>query len=71
MIYADPPVAVRGLLATIPAKVGRLKPLSDHVPGEIKAFDVASIAADDCVLFLWATRADLPEALRRHEGMGI
>ncbi|WP_051213289.1 MT-A70 family methyltransferase [Maritalea myrionectae] len=29
----------------------------------IKARDVASIAADDCVLFLWATRPMLPQAL--------
>lgn len=29
----------------------------------IKARDVASIAADDCVLFLWATVPMLPEAL--------
>jgi N6-adenosine-specific RNA methylase IME4 len=30
---------------------------------EIKARDVASIAADDCVLFLWATVPMLPQAL--------
>ena len=30
---------------------------------EIKALDVASIAAPDCVLFLWATAPMLPEAL--------
>jgi hypothetical protein len=30
---------------------------------EIKSRDVASIAADDCVLFLWATAPMLPEAL--------
>ena len=29
----------------------------------IKALDIASIAADDCVLFLWATMPLLPEAL--------
>jgi N6-adenosine-specific RNA methylase IME4 len=30
---------------------------------DIKARDVASIAADDCVLFLWATAPMLPQAL--------
>ena len=30
---------------------------------EIKARDVASIAADDCVLFLWATAPMLPQAI--------
>ena len=30
---------------------------------EIKALDVAAIAADDCVLFLWATAPMLPQAL--------
>jgi hypothetical protein len=39
----------------------------NHYPtsalNEIKARDVASIAADDCVLFLWATAPMLPHAL--------
>ena len=40
---------------------------SNHYPvqalEQIKALDVASIAAPDCVLFLWATAPMLPEAL--------
>jgi DNA (cytosine-5)-methyltransferase 1 len=36
-------------------------PTSTHA--EIKALDVASIAAPDCVLFLWATVPMLPQAL--------
>ncbi len=39
----------------------------NHYPtsetGDIAARDVASIAADDCVLFLWATAPMLPDAL--------
>jgi N6-adenosine-specific RNA methylase IME4 len=39
----------------------------NHYPtsdlAEIKARDVASIAAEDCVLFLWATAPMLPQAL--------
>src|SRR5271155_5436675 len=32
-------------------------------PSDIAARDVASIAADDCVLFLWATAPMLPQAI--------
>jgi N6-adenosine-specific RNA methylase IME4 len=37
----------------------------------IKARDVASIAADDCVLFLWATNPMLPHALAVMEAWGF
>jgi N6-adenosine-specific RNA methylase IME4 len=37
----------------------------------IKARDVASIAADDCVLFLWATSPMLPQALEVMEAWGF
>jgi N6-adenosine-specific RNA methylase IME4 len=38
---------------------------------EIMARDVASIAAKDCVLFLWATAPMLPDALRVMEAWGF
>lgn len=38
---------------------------------EIKALDVASIAADDCVLLLWATMPMLPEALEVIKAWGF
>jgi hypothetical protein len=38
---------------------------------EIARRDVASIAADDCVLFLWATVPMLPDALRVMEAWGF
>jgi N6-adenosine-specific RNA methylase IME4 len=38
---------------------------------DIKARDVASIAADDCVLFLWATIPMLPQALAVMEAWGF
>ena len=37
----------------------------------IAARDVGSIAADDCVLFLWATAPMLPDALRVMEAWGF
>ena len=38
---------------------------------DIKARDVASIAADDCVLFLWATAPMLPQALAVMDAWGF
>jgi N6-adenosine-specific RNA methylase IME4 len=38
---------------------------------QIKALDVAGIAADDCALFLWATAPMLPEALVVMEAWGF
>lgn len=38
---------------------------------DIKARDVASIAADDCVLFLWATAPMLPQALEVMRAWGF
>ena len=37
----------------------------------IKARDVPSIAADDCVLFLWATAPMMPQALQVMEAWGF
>jgi N6-adenosine-specific RNA methylase IME4 len=48
---------------------------SNHYPTsdleKIKARDVASIAADDCVLFSWATVPMLPQALEVMEAWGF
>lgn len=38
---------------------------------EIKALDVAGIAADDCVLFLWATSPKLAESIEVIEAWGF
>ncbi len=47
----------------------------NHYPCEAeaatKALDVASIAADDCVLFLWATAPMLPQALDVMQAWGF
>ena len=63
LVYADPEwqfefYSPKGSLATSADNHYPTSPLD-----EIKARDVPSIAADDCVLFLWATVPMLPHAL--------
>ena len=51
-------------IARIPARGGRLKPTIPPCRRKtLAALDVPSIAADDCVLFLWTTAPTMPEAL--------
>jgi N6-adenosine-specific RNA methylase IME4 len=38
---------------------------------ELSALDIKSLAADDCVLFLWATSPLLPEALELAKAWGF
>jgi N6-adenosine-specific RNA methylase IME4 len=63
VIYADPEWRFK----TRSAETGMDRAADNHYPTSdleaIKARDVASLAADDCVLFLWATVPMLPEAL--------
>ena len=63
VIYADPPWRFE----VYSRDTGLDRDASNHYPVQalekIKALDVASIAAPDCVLFLWATAPMLPEAL--------
>jgi N6-adenosine-specific RNA methylase IME4 len=63
VIAADPPWrfvtrSAKGLDSSSPDNHYATSELS-----EIKALDVASISADDCVLFLWATVPMTPQAL--------
>ena len=62
VIYADPPwdyktYSASGLIGTSPQNHYKTMSLD-----EIKAVPVAPLAADDCVLLLWATMPKLPEA---------
>ena len=63
VIYADPPWQYSD------QRVGVMESTAaaDHYPtmsvAELSALDVRSIAADDCVLFCWATFPLLPDAL--------
>ena len=47
----------------------------NHYPtrplAKIKALDVKSVAADDCVLFLWATAPMLSQAIEVMEAWGF
>ena len=63
VIYADPPWRFEPYTRD----TGMDRAADNHYPtmtlDEIKALDVPSIAAEDCVLFLWATAPMLPQAL--------
>ena len=61
VIYADPPWAFRNYNDDF---MGTSRQHYSTMPiHEIKAMPVAPLAAKDCVLFLWATMPQLPEAL--------
>lgn len=63
VIYADP----EWKFETYSEETGMDRSADNHYPTSaldaIKSRDVGSLAADDCVLFLWATVPMLPEAL--------
>ena len=63
VIYADPPWRFE----PYSRETGIDRAADNHYPtmtlDEIKALDVPSIAANDCVLFLWATAPMLTQAL--------
>ena len=63
VIYADPPWSFEPY-----SENGMDRAADNHYPtqatDDICALDVPSIAAEDCVLFLWATAPMLPDALR-------
>lgn len=64
-IYADPPWKLQSMSDTS-WKTGRM-PLESKYPlmklKDIQALDVASLADDDCSLFLWCTQSTLQDAL--------
>lgn len=59
-IYADCPWT---FYSWAPDSQGRVVPYSCLSKDELKALPVASIAADDCALFMWICWPQLPEAL--------
>ena len=71
VIFADP----EWRFLTYDPDTGADRAASNHYATsdlkEIKARDVASIAADDCVLFSWATVPMLPQALEVMEAWGF
>lgn len=68
VIYADPPWHYNNV-------VSESRRLENHYPtmtlDEICALPVQDMAADDCLLFLWATITELPGALRVMESWGF
>ena len=71
IIYADPPWTFK----TYSAKGAEHKSAKQHYDlmclDEIKALPVADIAGDNCVLFLWATMPNLPEAFEVIKAWGF
>ena len=70
VILADPPWAFRAW-----SNKGKGRSAEQHYPTmrleDIKALPVADLAAEDCVLFLWATFPMLKEALEVVEAWGF
>ena len=67
LIYADPPWRYRSGKVQ-GAAINHYATMSDE---ELYQLPVAEIAADNCVLLLWATFPKLPEALRLIEAWGF
>jgi N6-adenosine-specific RNA methylase IME4 len=71
VIYADPPWRFEPYSRI----TGMDRAAENHYPtsvlAEIKALDVKSVAAADCVLFLWATVPMLPQALEVIKAWGF
>lgn len=70
IIYADPPWRYE-----LPAMGGTNRSIENHYPTmsleEICALPVSDIAADDCLLYLWATAPKLPECLKVIKAWGF
>lgn len=70
LIYADPEWSFKTY-----SENGMDRSADNHYPTstteEIMSRDISSIAADDCVLFLWATAPMLPDALRVMKSWGF
>ena len=67
LIYDDPPWRYRSGKVQ-GAAINHYATMSDE---ELYQLPVAEIAADNCVLLLWATFPKLPEALRLIEAWGF
>ena len=67
IIYADPPWAYRGKMMN--------SSVTDHysvmAAGNLEGLPVSSIAADDCILFLWVTMPKLNECMPLIEAWGF
>lgn len=69
-IYADPPWRFEAWSGKGTARAADNHYLTMQL-GDIAALPVADVAADDCVLFMWACWPMLPEAMRLIEAWGF
>jgi N6-adenosine-specific RNA methylase IME4 len=70
-IYADPPWSFRVWSKDTGSGRSAESHYSTMSMDEIAALPVADLAADDCVLFMWACWPSLPDALRIIEAWGF
>ncbi|MCQ3805120.1 MAG: MT-A70 family methyltransferase [bacterium] len=75
VIYADPPWDYRGQLQHAGVGSGDTGGAARHYPtvrlSDLKKLKVASIADDDCLLFMWATNPHLDQAVELGKAWGF
>ena len=75
IIYADPPWDYKGQLQHAGVGSGDTGGAIRHYPTvtliDLKNLDVPSIAADDCLLFMWATNPHLDQAIDLGKAWGF
>ena len=75
VIYADPPWDYKGQLQHTGAGGGDSGGAMRHYPTvtsvEMSRWDVASLAEDDCLLFMWATSPHLDQAINLGKAWGF
>ena len=75
IIYADPPWDYKGQLQNAGPGSGDTGGAARHYPtvtlADLKTLDVPSIAADDSLLFLWATSPHLDQAIDLGKAWGF
>lgn len=75
IIYADPPWLYQENSKGEPVAMSVAKPIKDHYPTlsleELSDLDVASIASDDCLLFMWTTGPKLDTAMELGPAWGF
>ena len=75
VVYADPPWDYKGQLQHTGPGNGDSGGAARHYPtvtlSELKTLPVSTIAADDCLLFLWATNPHLDQAIDLGKAWGF
>jgi N6-adenosine-specific RNA methylase IME4 len=70
-LVIDPPWPMEKIEREVRPKQGRYLDYPSMTLDSIQALPVASLAADDCHLYLWTTQKFLPDALRLAEAWGF